>query len=116
MTQDQSLLDYLLLLRYGTYIPSDALKQILSLTAVAKVVQRPRQTVSTLITLGLQHAREGRSVQPRRTSKLSEHHVAFLTSPNSLLNDLRVQGWSRERRPRREGEGPKMCGLWFEEY
>ena len=53
MTQDQDLLDYLLLLRYGPAKVPGVAHPILNLSSVARMVKMPLSTVRDLIRVGL---------------------------------------------------------------
>ena len=56
MTEDKDLIDYLLLLRFGTQEPSHETRPILNLTSIAKITRKPISTIRALI----KHGQESR--------------------------------------------------------
>ena len=63
MTEDNELISYLLLLRFGTKEPSLQAAPILNYASIAKTVRKPLQTVRRLILLGLQAIKENNVIQ-----------------------------------------------------
>jgi hypothetical protein len=53
MTQDQELLDYLLLLRFGPNFDLSTLKPLLNIASIAKLMKKPAGTISRLLKLAL---------------------------------------------------------------
>ena len=49
MTEDQQLIDYLLILRFGTSDPGHAPRSVLNFASISKVVKKPVSTIKDLI-------------------------------------------------------------------
>ena len=64
------MLDYLLLMRFGTFDPNHASPPVLNYAGIAKVVRKPLQTVRRLISHALKSLSELRVVCPVSRSKL----------------------------------------------
>ena len=62
MTEDKVMLDYLLLLRFGGRDHALTSPPILSFAAIAKLINKPPETVRRLIAVALQALKEGREV------------------------------------------------------
>ena len=84
MSQDAQLIEYLLLLRFGTKVPHPHDKPLLNLTAIAKMVKKPVATIRNLIMLGLQAHKDQRMIVPKCRSKLQSFHIDFLLSHHTL--------------------------------
>ena len=54
MTEDQNLIDYLLLLRFGTSDPGHAPRSVLNFASISKVVRKPVSTIRDLIKRGIE--------------------------------------------------------------
>ena len=59
MTEDENLISYLLLLRFGPSFQSKVTNPILNYTSISKLVKKPVQTVRGLILFGLSRLKEG---------------------------------------------------------
>ena len=53
MTEDQQLVDYLLLLRFGTCDVGEASRPLLNYASIAKVMNKPVSTITHLIKHGM---------------------------------------------------------------
>ena len=53
MTENQQLIDYLLLLRFGTCEVGPAARPMLNFSAISKIMRKPISTIRYLIKLGL---------------------------------------------------------------
>ena len=82
MSQDKDLIDYLLLLRYGSLEESSNRKPALSLSAVAKVSLL--ETVRRLIGAGIKAFKENTEVVVKNKRKLKTYHLEYLSSPHTL--------------------------------
>ena len=71
MTEDENLVSYLLLLRFGPFIENQVTKPILNYTSIAKLVKKPVQTVRVLILFGLSRLKQGIPIGPSRKKKLT---------------------------------------------
>ena len=54
MTEDQQLIDYLLLLRFGTNDIYQASRPILNVFSISKIISKPLSTLRVLIKLGME--------------------------------------------------------------
>ena len=54
MSEDQQLIDYLLLLRYGTCEVGRASRPILNLASICKIAKKPLSTIRDLIKRGVE--------------------------------------------------------------
>ena len=54
MTEDPQLVDYLLLLRFGTSDPGHAPRPVLNFASISKVVRKPVSTIRDLIKRGIE--------------------------------------------------------------
>ena len=71
MTEDENLISYLLLLRFGPTFQYQVTKPILNYTSIAKLVNKPVQTVRGLILFGLSRLKQGIPIGPSRKNKLT---------------------------------------------
>ena len=53
MREDQQLIDYLLLLRFGTCEVGPASRPMLNFASISKIMRKPISTISDLIKLGI---------------------------------------------------------------
>ena len=53
MTEDQQLIDYLLLLRFGTREVGPASRPMLNFAYISKIAKKPLSTIRDLINLGI---------------------------------------------------------------
>jgi hypothetical protein len=53
MTEDQNLVDYLLLLRFGTCDVGQASRPRLNLASISRIMKKPLSTIRYLIKLGV---------------------------------------------------------------
>ena len=54
MSEDQQLVDYLLLLRFGTCEVGQAFRPILNLASISKIIKKPLSTIRDLIKRGVE--------------------------------------------------------------
>ena len=54
MTEDQQLIEYLLLLRFGTNDINQASRPILNIVSISKIIRKPLSTIRDLIKLGME--------------------------------------------------------------
>ncbi len=71
MTEDENLVSYLLLLRFGPSFDNQFSKPILNYTSIAKLIKKPVQTVRALILFGLSRIKQGIPIGPSRKKKLT---------------------------------------------
>ena len=84
MTQDQELLDHLLLLRYGSSTDPDHLTPILNVTSIAKLTKIPVSSVQRLIKQALKALLEERPAEVQSRKKLQRHHIEYLLDKGTL--------------------------------
>ena len=70
MTEDQLLIDYLLLLRFGTCDVGQASRPILNYASIAKIMKKPLSTIRDLIKLGIESKMKMLPTQRRKRTKL----------------------------------------------
>ena len=93
LTQDQAFLDLLLLLRFGAVENFNYQQPVVSVAAVARVVEvvgKPASTVAKLLKLALCASILGVEVEPRRRSKFTAEHVDFLVSKPTLISQAHL--------------------------
>ena len=88
ITEDQQLIDYLLLLRFGTSDPGQAPRPVLNFASISKVVRKPVSTIRDLIKRGIVSKIKKLHIHRRKRSKLDQHHVDYLCSQKTL------RGWA----------------------
>jgi hypothetical protein len=71
MTEDENLVSYLLLLRFGPSFDNQFCKPILNYTSIAKLVKKPVQTVRGLILFGISRLKQGIQIGPSQKKKLT---------------------------------------------
>ena len=84
MTENQVLIDYLLLLRYGCTDAPHLKRPILNYSTIARITRKPVSTIRDLIKLGLESKIKKIRIEPRKRTKLEQHHLDFLSSPQTL--------------------------------
>ena len=84
MTEDQQLIDYLLLLRFGTSDPGQAPRPVLNFASISKVVRKPVSTIRDLIKRGIESKMKKLPIQRRKRSKLDQNHIDYLCSQKTL--------------------------------
>ena len=75
MAEDQQLIIYLLLLRFGTSDPGHAARPVLNYASISKVVRKPVSTIRDLIKRGIESKIKKLPIQKRKRSKLDQHHI-----------------------------------------
>jgi len=70
MKYNQQLIDYVLLLRFGTISLSDTLALILNYKTISAMIKKPLSTVISLVKAGLHAAKYGYSERPPNKIKL----------------------------------------------
>ena len=86
MTEDQQLIDYLLLLRFGTCEVGQASRPLLNFASIAKIIKKPLSTIRDLIKRGIDSKLKEFPIQRRKRMKLEIHHVDFLCNQR-ILNE-----------------------------
>ena len=84
MTEDQQLIDYLLLLRFGTCDVGEASRPLLNYASIAKFMNKPVSTITHLIKLGMDAKMAQRPIQRRKRTKLEQPHLDYLCSQTTL--------------------------------
>jgi transposase len=84
MSQDPHLISYLLLLRFGPVKDPSKLTPRLNYASIAKVVKMQPESCRRLIARGLDDLRRKQSQQKPARSKLSQEHIQFLCSQQTL--------------------------------
>ena len=84
MTEDQQLIDYLLLLRFGTREVSPASRPMLNFASISKITKKPLSTIRELIKLGIESKLKDLSIQRRKRIKLEAHHDDYLCNQTML--------------------------------
>ena len=78
MTEDQQLIDYLLLLRFGTCEVGPASRHMLNVASISKITKKPLSTIRDLIKLGIESKLKDLPIKRRKRIKLEIHHVDYL--------------------------------------
>ena len=84
MLEDSQLVDYLLLLRFGTCEVGQASRPILNLASISKITKKPLSTIRDLIKLGIDSKLKEFPIQRRKRMKLEIHHVDYLCNQTTL--------------------------------
>ena len=84
MTEDQHLVDYLLLLRFGTVNVGQASRPMLNYASISKIMKKPLSTIMDLIKRGIESKIKNLSIQRRKRTKLEAHHVDYLCNQKTL--------------------------------
>ena len=84
MTEDQHLVDYLLLLRFGTCDVGQASRPRLNFASISKIMKKPLSTIMDLIKRGVESKMKGLFIQRRKRTKLETHHVDYLCNQKTL--------------------------------
>ena len=90
MTQDQDLLDYLLLLRFGPCFDPSNQVPVVNISTIAKLLKRPAGTISRLLKLAVLLAKLNRETQFRQRLKFDPHHIDFLISKQTLISQAHL--------------------------
>ena len=84
MTDDQHLVDYFLLLRFGTSDVGQASIPRLNFASISQIVKKPLSTVRNLIKRGIESKMKNYSIQRRKRTKLEKLHVDYLCNQRTL--------------------------------
>ena len=84
MTEDQQLIDYLLLLRFGTCEVGPASRPMLNFASISKITKKPLSSIRDLIKLGIESKLKDLSIKRRKRIKLEAHHVDYLCNQTTL--------------------------------
>ena len=84
MTEDQQLIDYLLLLRFGTCDVGPATRPMLNFASISKITKKPLSSIRDLIKLGIESKLKDLSIQRRKRIKLEAHNVDYLCNLTTL--------------------------------
>ena len=84
MTEDQQLIDYLLLLRFGRREVGLASRPMLNFASISKITKKPLSTIRDLIKLGIDLNLKAIPIKRRKRMKLETHHVDYLCNQTTL--------------------------------
>ena len=84
MTEDQQLIDYLLLLRFGTCEVGPASRPMLNFASISKITKKPLSSIRDLIKLGIESKLKDLPIHRRKRLKLETHHVDYLCNQTTL--------------------------------
>ena len=84
MTEDQQLIDYLLLLRFGTCEVGPASRPMLNFASISKITKKLISTIRDLIKLGIESKLKALPIKRRKRMKLETHHVDYLCNQTTL--------------------------------
>ena len=84
MTEDQQLIDYLLLLRFGTREVGPASRPMLNFASISKITKKPLSSIRDLIKLGIESKLKDLSIKRRKRIKLEAHHFDYLCNQTTL--------------------------------
>ena len=84
MTEDQQLIDYILLLRFGTCEVGPAARPMLNFASISKITKKPLSSIRDLIKLGIESKLKDLPIQRRKRIKLEAHHVDYLCNQTTL--------------------------------
>ena len=84
MTEDQQLIDYLLLLRFGTCEVGPASRPLLNFASISKITKKPLSSIRDLIKIGIESRLKNLPIQRRKRMKLQTHHVDYLCNQTTL--------------------------------
>ena len=84
MTEDQQLLDYLLLLRFGACEVGPAASSMLNFASISKITKKPLSTIRDLIKRGIESKLKDLPIQRRKRLKLETYHVDFFCNQTTL--------------------------------
>jgi hypothetical protein len=88
MTEDKQLIDYLLLLRFGTCEVGPTSRPMLNFASISKITKKPISTIRELIKLGIDSKFKAIPIQRRKRMKLQTHHVDYLCNKIRLISGL----------------------------
>ena len=66
MTEDQQLIDYILLLRFGTCEVGPASRPMLNFASISKITKKPLSSIRDLIKLGIESKLKNLSIKRRK--------------------------------------------------
>ena len=78
MSEDPLLIDYLLLLRFGSSNPNKSLRPLLNYASISRITKKPLSTIRALIKLGIEVKLSMLPIQRRKRKKLDQHHIDYL--------------------------------------
>ena len=78
MTEDQQLIDYLLLLRFGTWEVGPASRPMLNFASIPKITKKSLSSIRDLIKRGIETKLKYLPIQRRKWLKLQRYHVDYL--------------------------------------
>ena len=84
MTEDQQLIDYLLLLRFGTCEVGPASRPMLNFASISKIAKKSLSSIRDLIKLGIESKLKDLPIQRCKRIKLETHHVDYLCNQTTL--------------------------------
>ena len=85
MTEDQLLIDYLLLLRFGTCDIGQASRPLLNFASISKIMRKPLSSIRDLIKRGIDYQLKEIPIQRRKRMKLETHHVDYMCNQKTLI-------------------------------
>ena len=84
IAEDPQLVDYLLLLRFGTSDPGHAARPVLNFASISKVVRKPVSTIRDLIKRGIVSKMKKLPIQRHKRLKLDQHYIDYLCNKKTL--------------------------------
>ena len=84
MTEDQQLIDYLLLLRFGACEVGPVSRPMLNFASISKITKKPLSSIRDLIKLGIESRFKDLPIQRRKRLKLETYHVDYLCNQTTL--------------------------------
>ena len=85
-TENQDLLNYLMLLRYGTNTPHEGCSPILNIKSVSEVSGIKYSTVRGLLKHGVSLLSQHKTAKLKLKTKLQQNHLEYLANPSILTS------------------------------
>ena len=85
MTEDQQLIDYLLILRFGACEVGLASRPMLNFASILKIAKNPLSTIRDLIKLGIESKLKALPIKRLKRLKLEIHHVDYLCNQTTCI-------------------------------
>ena len=84
MTEDHKLIDYLLLLRFGTCEVGPESRPMHNFASISKITKKPLSSIRDLIILGIESKLKDLPIKRRKRLKLQTHQVDYLCNQTTL--------------------------------
>ena len=84
MKYDPHLINYVLLLRFGTCSDIETAKPVMNYASISKLIKVPVTTVIELVKTGIGASRYGLPVVAPSRFKFKQHHIGYLVSSTTL--------------------------------